>query len=231
MKNTTKLDLAPITILVGKNGSGKSSAISALNKIKDISSIENKFNKNKMEYFLNFSLPNRRDFGVDIDGELDYAIPINLSFFDDKFELRLKYGANSDLIYLNRFEIFNVTKNEFLFCLNGENVSKENDLGIEVEALKVSLSINLNYLLNEFKRLKKLYPKPFNLLDFVAKNNLNFSSEFNSEEEIDAIQQTVEHEKSKWKEFIKNLTVGFDDYKGDIKVNKNISRSIDPRGN
>lgn len=231
LKNTTKLDLAPITILVGKNGSGKSSAISALNQLKDITKIGERFNKNKMESFLNFSLPNRRDFGVDIDGELDYAIPINLSFFDDKFELRLKYGANSDLIYLTRFEIFNVTKNEFLFCLNGENVSKENDLGIEVEALKVSLRINLNYLLNEFKRLKKLYPKPFNLLDFVAKNNLNFSAEFNSEEEIDAIQQTVEHEKSKWKEFIKNLTVGFDDYKGDIKVNKNISRSIDPRGN
>jgi AAA15 family ATPase/GTPase len=169
LKNTTKLDLAPITILVGKNGSGKSSAISALNKIKDISSIGNRFNNNKMESFLNFSLPNRRDFGVDIDGELDYVTPINLSFFDDKFELRMKYGANSDLIYLTRFEIFNVTQNEFLFCLNGENVLKENDLGIEVEALKLSLRINLDYLLNEFKRLKKLYPKPFNLLDFVAK--------------------------------------------------------------
>jgi AAA15 family ATPase/GTPase len=89
LKNTTKLDLAPITILVGKNGSGKSSAISALNQLKDITKIGERFNKNKMESFLNFSLPNRRDFGVDIDGELDYAIPINLSFFDDKFELRL----------------------------------------------------------------------------------------------------------------------------------------------
>ena len=171
LKNTTKLDLAPITILVGKNGSGKSSAISALNQLKDITKVGERFNNNKMESFLNFSLPNRRDFGVDIDGELNYAIPINLSFFDDKFELRLKYGANTDLIYLTRFEIFNVTKNEFLFCLNGENVSKENDLGIEVEALKVSLSINLDYLLNEFKRLKKLYPKPFNLLDFLKDSN------------------------------------------------------------
>ena len=69
LKKTTKLDLAPLTILVGKNGSGKSSAISALNKIKDISLITNSFNDNKMESSLQFNELKRTDFGCEIGSQ------------------------------------------------------------------------------------------------------------------------------------------------------------------
>ena len=205
LKKMTKLDMAPITILVGKNGSGKSSAISALDNIKNISSLGSRFKDNKMESFLDFTLPKRTDFGVEIGGELEYAIPINLSFFKDKFELRTRYSANTDLIYLSRFEIFNITKDETLFHLGGEKLIAEDEWGKTVEALTVSIQINLDYLIDEFKRLKNI--KPFDMEEF-RKLVVNTPPE----ESQDIEQQ----EREKFKEFIRNLLqVGFDDYKDD----------------
>lgn len=214
LKKMTKLDMAPITILVGKNGSGKSSAISALDNIKNISSLGSRFKDNKMESFLDFTLPKRTDFGVEIGGELEYAIPINLSFFKDKFELRTQYNANTDLIYLSRFEIFNITKDETLFHLGGEKLIAEDEWGKTVEALTVSIKINLDYLIDEFKRLKNI--KPFDMEEF-RKLVVNTPPE----ESQDIEQQ----EREKFEEFIRNLQVGFDDYKDDFKL-KNTALNV-----
>ena len=214
LKKMTKLDMAPITILVGKNGSGKSSAISALDNIKNIYSLGSRFKDNKMESFLDFTLPKRTDFGVEIGGELEYAIPINLSFFKDKFELRTQYNANTDLIYLSRFEIFNITKDETLFHLGGEKLIAEDEWGKTVEALTVSIKINLDYLIDEFKRLKNI--KPFDMEEF-RKLVVNTPPE----ESQDIEQQ----EREKFEEFIRNLQVGFDDYKDDFKL-KNTALNV-----
>jgi AAA15 family ATPase/GTPase len=214
LKKMTKLDMAPITILVGKNGSGKSSAISALDNIKNISSLGSRFKDNKMESFLDFTLPKRTDFGVEIGGELEYAFPINLSFFKDKFELRTQYSANTDLIYLSRFEIFNITKDETLFHLGGEKLIAEDEWGKTVEALTVSIKINLDYLIDEFKRLKNI--KPFDMEEF-RKLVVNTPPE----ESQDIEQQ----EREKFEEFIRNLQVGFDDYKDDFKL-KNTALNV-----
>jgi AAA15 family ATPase/GTPase len=214
LKKMTKLDMAPITILVGKNGSGKSSAISALDNIKNIYSLGSRFKDNKMESFLDFTLPKRTDFGVEIGGELEYAIPINLSFFEDNFELRTKYSANTDLIYLSRFEIFNITKDETLFHLGGEKLIAEDEWGKTVEALTVSIKINLDYLIDEFKRLKNI--KPFDMEEF-RKLVVNTPPE----ESQDIEQQ----EREKFEEFIRNLQVGFDDYKDDFKL-KNTALNV-----
>ena len=214
LKKMTKLDMAPITILVGKNGSGKSSAISALDNIKNIYSLGSRFKDNKMESFLDFTLPKRTDFGVEIGGELEYAFPINLSFFKDKFELRTQYSANTDLIYLSRFEIFNITKDETLFHLGGEKLIAEDEWGKTVEALTVSIKINLDYLIDEFKRLKNI--KPFDMEEF-RKLVVNTPPE----ESQDIEQQ----EREKFEEFIRNLQVGFDDYKDDFKL-KNTALNV-----
>ncbi|MDA8929776.1 AAA family ATPase [Bacteroidia bacterium] len=220
LKKMTKLDMAPITILVGKNGSGKSSAISALDNIKNISNLGSRFKDNKMESFLNFTLPKRTDFGVEIGGELEYAIPINLSFFKDKFELRTQYNANTDLIYLSRFEIFNITKDETLFHLGGEKLIAEDEWGKTVEALTVSIKINLDYLINEFNRLKNI--KPFDKEEF-RKLVVNTPPE----ESQDIEQQ----EREKFEEFIRNLQVGFDDYKDDFKLKNTALNEINARSN
>jgi AAA15 family ATPase/GTPase len=214
LKKMTKLDMAPITILVGKNGSGKSSAISALDNIKNISSLGSRFKDNKMESFLDFTLPKRTDFGVEIGGELEYAFPINLSFFKDKFELRTQYSANTDLIYLSRFEIFNITKDETLFHLGGEKLIAEDEWGKTIEALTVSIKINLDYLIDEFNRLKNI--KPFDMEEF-RKLVVNTPPE----ESQDIEQQ----EREKFEEFIRNLQVGFDDYKDDFKL-KNTALNV-----
>ncbi|MBT6235281.1 MAG: AAA family ATPase [Bacteroidetes bacterium] len=218
LKKMTKLDMAPITILVGKNGSGKSSAISALDNIKNIYSLGSRFKDNKMESFLDFTLPKRTDFGVEIGGELEYAIPINLSFFKDKFELRTRYSANTDLIYLSRFEIFNITKDETLFHLGGEKLIAEDEWGKTIEALTVSIKINLDYLIDEFNRLKNI--KPFDMEEF-RKLVVNTTPE----ESQDIEQQ----EREKFEEFIRNLQVGFDDYKDDFKLKNSALNVITAR--
>lgn len=220
LKKMTKLEMAPITILVGKNGSGKSSAISALDNIKNISSLGSRFKHNKMESFLDFTFPKRTDFGVEIGGELEYAIPINLSFFEDKFELRTKYSANTDLIYLSKFEIFNITKDETLFHLGGENLIAEDEWGKTFEVLTVSIKINLDYLIDEFKRLKNT--KPFDWEEF---RKLATATPY--EELIDNEKQ----EREMFEEFIQNLQVGFDDYKDDFKLKNTALNEINARRN
>ena len=203
LKKTTKLDLAPLTILVGKNGSGKSSAISALNKIKDISLIKNSFNDNKMESSLQFNELKRTDFGCEIGSQLEYTFPINLSFFEDKFELRTKYHANNDYLNLSKFEVFNKSKNEIFFHISGEDLVQKTDSTANFKKQKIVVQINLDFLITEFKRLKN--KKPFDWSEFKFMP-------------VEEGEKEFELEQKKFKEFIKNLEVGFNEYKDNFKI-------------
>ena len=200
LKKTTKLEMAPLTILVGKNGSGKSSAISALDKVKDLTNIGTRFKENKMESFLSFNFLKRIDFGCEIGSQLEYAIPINLSFFENKFELRIKYNADNDLIYLSNFEIFNASKNETLFHISGEKLIHDKKLEKSSEKQKIKIKINLDFLITEFKRLKN--KEPFDWMEFKK----SVRPETTDEEE------GLKFEQKKFDEFIKSFEVGFDKY-------------------
>jgi len=201
LKKTTKLEMAPLTILVGKNGSGKSSAISALDKVKDLTNIGTRFKENKMESFLSFDFLKRSDFGCEIGSQLEYAIPINLSFFENKFELRIKYNSDNDLIYLSNFEIFNTSENETLFHISGEKLIHDQKLEKSYEKQKVKIKINLDFLITEFKRLKN--KEPFDWKEF------NKYARFATPDEE---KEGMEFEQKKFDEFIKSFEVGFDKY-------------------
>ena len=200
LKKSTTLEMAPLTILVGKNGSGKSSVISALDKIKTISSIGTRFKKNVMESYLSFNVLNRTDFGCEISDDLEYEIPINLSFFKDKFELRTKYSCNRDLMHLSKFEIFNKTRNAALFLIQEEKLNED------LELPKITIRINLAFLIEEFKRLKNTKPFDWKLLkDHIASTSAQ------------EIEETMNFEAQQFQQFKKNLQVGFNDYKDNFK--------------
>lgn len=208
LKKTTKLDMAPITILVGKNGSGKSSAISFLDKIKEVSTLGSRWKENKMESFLSFDILRRTDFGCEIGDHLEYAFPINLSFFEDKFELRTMYQANHDFIYLLKFEIYNKTKNETLFNVSRENAIVEDELGKVNKSSKVCVKINLDYLINEFKRLKNIEPFDVNDLHKYIRTGPPTPEDL----------EDIESERQRFEDYKKNLQIGFDEYENNFKL-------------
>ena len=207
LKKTTKLEMAPLTILVGKNGSGKSSAISALDKIKEVSNLGSRWKENKMESFLNFDILKRTDFGCAIGDYLEYSIPINLSFFEDKFELRTMYQANNDFIFLQKFEIYNKTKNDTLFHVSREIEIADDELRKVNKPSKVCIKINLDYLINEFKRLKNI--DPFNINDIRKYIRTGPPTAEDLED--------IESERQRFEEYKKNLQIGFDEYDNNFK--------------
>ena len=155
---TVNLELAPITVFVGRNGSGKSSALSALNNFNKIFSIESYQKGNILQSFLSFPFPSTFEFGLEVGKEMEYTVPVVLSFFEDKFELRLKYKAATDIIYIEKFEIFNTTKKQNLLRIDTD--SSKNNEGV--------LKINFEYLINEFFRLKKIKPFDWSEIKFEA---------------------------------------------------------------
>lgn len=147
------IELAPINLLIGPNGSGKSSLIHGLlltktiisNKIERINSgwqldggklksSDDIFPKSKNKIQVNNRLfnpvNNNYSFNekfINLNSnkkEFTLALPINLSFFTDDFELKLTYNLDElNNSFITSFEVYNISLKKPLFKINSRKLT------------------------------------------------------------------------------------------------------------
>jgi hypothetical protein len=209
-----KLDLAPINLLIGPNGSGKSTLINSLVLSKGMFNVENSNinneTKSKSNDILNreifpkfnyaYKFADRLINPFDSIGkfsskevnsnkknkEFSFMLPIELSYFPDKFDIELKYYLNeNNNALLNGIRIINLTNDKDLFSLQSANLEenarkKDNKQNQKVFFTFDSvLKIDVDYLISFLKELKNNNPDypgaPFDINEFFA--NYDSSSE------------------------------------------------------
>jgi len=147
------IELAPINLLIGPNGSGKSSLINGLllsktiisNKIErlwsgwqlgngKLKSADDIFPKSKNKIQVNNRIfnpvNNNYSFNenfINLNSkkkEFTLALPINLSFFSDDFELKLTYNLDElNNSYITCFEVYNITLKKPLLKINSRKLT------------------------------------------------------------------------------------------------------------
>ena len=103
--NESKIELAPITILVGKNGSGKSSTISALKEFKELFDWQRSMTNNGFfSTQLSFKILESND---NANEDSKYSAPIEMSGLDGDFEIILSFKKQNKLKGIIGLEVFN----------------------------------------------------------------------------------------------------------------------------
>jgi predicted ATPase len=161
-KKELHLELAPITILVGANGSGKSSAISALRKIQSLASHTDYVNESNIFKVLEFNILESQIFGLTKNSSLTYKLPIKLSNFHNEYELILHYNQyNADKIIITGMTIQNTKSRKPLMELKyklTDKKSKSGAINIFFDIINIAEEYN-----NEIERLKFLKEYPMRM--------------------------------------------------------------------
>ena len=138
--NETKIDIAPITILIGKNGSGKSSTISALKEFKEFFNWERRsLNINNFTSRLSFKTIESSDNTNKIS---KYTAPIEMTGFDGEFEIILSMAKHNDMRGLVAIEVFNRKTKKTLLEFKLIDSNKESFIS------KIKIYIDYNYIKN-----------------------------------------------------------------------------------
>ncbi|MGC6434391.1 MAG: AAA family ATPase [Crocinitomicaceae bacterium] len=140
----TKIDIAPITILIGKNGSGKSSTISALKEFKEFFNWERSLNNNNFTSRLSFKTIKSSDNTNKIS---KYTAPIKMIGFDGEFEIILSMAKHNDMRGLVAIEVFNIKTKKTLLEFKLIDSNKESFVS------KIKIHIDYNYIKNQILKI------------------------------------------------------------------------------
>ncbi len=230
INNEKELDLAPINLLIGPNGCGKSTFINSLVLAKGMFKINNdtyapkqddkkkKELYNKFCYAYKFSdrlinpFHNLGKFNSNVINdnnkkrEFSFSLPIELSYFSDKFNINLHYylEENNNAL-LCGVRIINLKTKKELFSLQSEDleeIARKKDDGNNKNSwftFNTTLKIDVEYLLHFLNELKKKNTNLTNPLEpFIIHRK-----------EDDSIHEEDKNNSSKvQRDFYKKLTKG-----------------------
>jgi predicted ATPase len=206
--NETKIELAPITILIGKNGSGKSSTISALKEFKEIFDWKRSMTYNGFLTQLSFKILECND---NANENSKYSAPIEMSGLDGDFEIILSFKKQNKLKGIVGLEVFNKRIKKTLLKVDLINHDKEN-----FES-KIKVSIDYKFIKNQISKIIKQKDKGEEISEILSKlQAVPISDEQYTE------MKTIESKLQS--DYLNNLIdSGF--YETNIKIkNKNISK-------
>ena len=207
----TKIELAPITILIGKNGSGKSSTISALKEFKELFDWQRSMTNNGFfSTQLSFKILESND---NANEDSKYSAPIEMSGLDGDFEIILSFKKQNKLKGMIGLEVFNKNIKKTLLKIDLIDHDKENFKS------KIKVSIDYKFIDNQISKIIKKKKKREEIGETLSKL---VAAPLSDEQYTE--MQTIESElKSDY--FNKMLDSGF--YETNIKIkNENISKNI-----
>jgi predicted ATPase len=213
-KKELHLELAPITILIGANGSGKSSAISALRKFKKIASFTDNIKDGDIIKKLQFNELLKSDFGISKNKSLSYKFPLSLSNVDGPFELSLNFcSIDSTKIALDNFSIINTETKKPLF----EMSIKIKNTALNEGVFKMYFDYNFilsNYFKNINNRISvdDLFENPE-----IKTEALPLDTAIEDANLTETMGELTEEEKIIIKEYLERISNGFEDIKEKIK--------------
>jgi AAA15 family ATPase/GTPase len=142
--------------------------------------------------------------------EFSYSLPLELTYFEDSFDLELKYYLNeNNNALLNGIKLINRTNNQELFSLQAKNLEdiarrkKVKKNAHSHHTYEAILKVDVDYLLNFLKNLKKDHIE--NREALIDEQDRIFSPEWMQEQ--DASREQYLREQG---EFNQKLNVDFD---------------------